>query len=580
MPHGAGRAASGSGRRQSRTNEKAAMTQPSHTDDSSPATGMTYALGQYTPAVEAALAEMSDQRVMARIWDHDHTVWGPTPGEITNRLGWLDSPQEMVGKAGELEALAAEVRAAGYTQVLLLGMGGSSLAPEVLSKVFGGGSLQVLDSTDPGAVLAHANRLDPARTLFIVATKSGGTVETLSFFRFFYSWSAAALGAAAAGEHFVAITDLGSALEEMAGRYQFRATFCNDPNIGGRNSVLSYFGLVPAALIGVDLPRLLERALGMRSRCGADVPPAENPAAQLGTIMGELARAGRDKLTLVPSPTIASFAYWVEQLVAESTGKDGVGILPIEGEKLGPPAVYSEDRLFVQLELEGEDAQGTALRALQEAGHPVVRLRLRDRHDLGEQFFLWELATAVASHRLGVNSFNQPNVEAAKRLARQMAAEYRETGNLPSVESAPLTAEALRAFLASARPGDYIALQAYVQPTSETDAALLALRTALRDRYKLATTVGYGPRFLHSTGQLHKGDAGKGLFIQFTADDGQDAAIPDEAGAADSSMTFGVVKAAQALGDRQALLEAGRRVIRFHLGSEVVAGLERLGEGL
>lgn len=556
------------------------MTQPSHTDDSSAATRMTHALGQYTPAVETALAEMSDQRIMDRIWSHDHTLWGPEPEGIADRLGWLDSPQEMVNKVGELEALAAAVHAAGYTQVLLLGMGGSSLAPEVLSKVFGDGSLQVLDSTDPGAVLAHANRLDRARTLFIVATKSGGTVETLSFFRFFYNWSAAPKAAAAAGGHFVAITDPGSALEEMAGRYQFRATFCSDPNIGGRNSVLSYFGLVPAALIGVDLPRLLERALGMRSRCGPDVPPAENPAAQLGAIMGDLARGGRDKLTLVPSPTIASFAYWVEQLVAESTGKDGVGILPIEGEPLGRPAVYSEDRLFVQLELEGEDAQGAALRALQEAGHPVVRLRLRDRHDLGEQFFLWELATAVTSHRLGVNSFNQPNVEAAKRLARQMAAEYRETGNLPSVESAPLTAETLRAFLASARPGDYIALQAYVQPTSETDAALLALRTALRDRFKLATTVGYGPRFLHSTGQLHKGDAGKGLFVQFTADDAQDVAIPDQAGAADSSMTFGALKAAQALGDRQALLEAGRRVIRFHLGSEVAAGLERLGEGL
>jgi len=546
---------------------------------------LTANLGAYRPVVEAALAEMTENQIMARIWAHDHTVWRPEPAEITNRLGWLHSPTEMVEKVGELETFVAQARAAGYTQVLLLGMGGSSLAPEVFGKVFVGRfsksphlNLAVLDSTDPGAVLAHANRLDPARTLFIVATKSGGTVETLSFFKYFYNWTAATVGANQAGEHFVAITAPGSKLEAMAGRYRFRATFLNNPAIGGRNSVLSYFGLLPAALVSVDLSRLLARALAMADQCAGAVAVPRNPAARLGVILGELAKAGRDKVTLIPSPQIASLGYWVEQLVAESTGKDGMGILPIEGEPVGPPAVYANDRFFVYLQLAGDETHNAAIRALQDAGHPVVQLVLRDRYDLGEQFFLWELATAVASHRLGVNSFNQPNVEAAKRLAHRMVVEYKKNGALPTVESAPLTAEALDTFLAQARPGDYIALQAYVQPTAEIDAALLALRTCLRDRLKLATTVGYGPRFLHSTGQLHKGDAGNGLFVQFTADDPQDVPIPDNAGAPESTMTFGVLKTAQALGDRRALLDAGRRVIRFHLGTDVDGNIKRLTE--
>ncbi len=533
------------------------------------------------PAVDAALSQMRAKRIVERIWAHDHTVWKPQPDEIANRLGWLHLPETMPAEVARLEAFAREIRAAGYTQALLLGMGGSSLAPELFSKTVGWVAnppyLAVLDSTDPGAVLSHAARLDPAHTLFIVSTKSGGTVETFSFFKFFYNWVADVLGADKAGERFIAITDPGSDLAEIAERYRFRTTFLNDPNIGGRFSALAHFGLVPAALVGIDLHLLLERAREMAAECAkAD----ENPGLILGAILDVMAQVGRDKVTFAISPAIASFGDWVEQLIAESTGKEGKGILPVVGEPLGAPEVYGDDRLFVHLKVADDETHDAALQALEAAGHPVVRLALRDPYDLGGQFFLWEFATAVAGHLLGINPFDQPNVESAKALARQMVAEYREKGTLPAIESAPLTAEALDGFLAQGRPGDYIALQAYLQPAPETEAALAPLRLRIRDRYRLATTVGYGPRFLHSTGQLHKGDRGNGLFIQFTADDAQDVPIPDEAGAPASSITFGVLKAAQALGDRQALLDAGRRVIRFHLGDDVVKGLNPLTEGM
>jgi transaldolase/glucose-6-phosphate isomerase len=540
-------------------------------------------LGDYQAVVDTALAEMGASGVIARIWKHDHTVWKPEPTEITNRLGWLRIAEAMVENVPRMEALAAEVREAGYTHVLLLGMGGSSLAPELFSKVFAqanGLSLAVLDSTDPGAVLAQTERLDPGSTLFVVATKSGGTAETLSFFKFFYNRVAGALGAGKAGEHFVAITDPGSKLVDIAERYGFRACFLNDPNIGGRFSALSYFGLLPAALAGVDVRRLLDRAMAMVRACGPDVPLGDNPGAWLGAILGELAKSGRDKVTFAISPAVASFGDWVEQLVAESTGKEGVGILPVVGEPLGAAGVYGSDRLFVHIRLEGDTTYDADLAALNASGYPVVRFDLHDVYDLGGQFFLWEFATAVAGYRLGINPFDQPNVESAKVQARKMIAAYKEKGALPSVESAPLAAEAQDGFLAQARPGDYVSLQAYVQPTDETDAALAALRLKLRDRLHLATTVGYGPRFLHSTGQLHKGDGGNGLFVQFTHDPPQDAAIPDEAGGQESAMTFGVLIAAQSLGDRQALLDNERRVIRFHLGDDVVGGLKKLSEAL
>ncbi len=541
-------------------------------------------LGPYQTAVDNALNDINRQHIVKRIWAHDHTVWKRDPTEIANRLGWLHIADAMMDDLHRLESLTKALCSDGYTRALLLGMGGSSLAPAVFRKTFGVADgyldLAILDSTDPGFVLAHAEGLDVSRTLFIVATKSGTTVETLSLFKFFYNRVSEELGMGQTGEHFVAITDPGSPLADVASSLNFRATFLNDPNIGGRYSALSYFGLVPAALGGVDVALLLDRAVTGLSSCEACVKAEDNPGAWLGAAMGVLARAGRDKLTLVASPAIASFGTWVEQLIAESTGKEDRGILPVVGEPLGSPEMYGDDRLFVHLRVKDDSSHDDGLAALERVGHPVIRLHLHDRHDLGGQFFIWEMATAVAGHLMGINPFDQPNVEAAKILARKMVAQYAETGELPSGSFAPVTAEVLNDFLAQGRRGDYVALQAYVRPTEATDATLQELRTRLRDRLRLATTVGYGPRFLHSTGQLHKGDAGRGLFIQFTADDERDVAIPEEAGSPSSSITFGALKAAQALGDQQALLDIGRRVIRLHLGANVVGELNRLVKAL
>lgn len=537
-------------------------------------------LGLYAGRVETAQKEMAGEKVMERLWARDYTLWKPAPIGISNRLGWLDAPDTMREHCPRLEELVGELRSAGYSSALLLGMGGSSLAPEVFRKTFGVRpgylDLAVLDSSDPGAVLAQAEALDPAKTLFVVSTKSGDTVETLSLFKFFYNRVAAAVGPASAGAHFIAITDPGSSLVDLSQRLHFRAIVFNDPNIGGRYSALSNFGLLPATLVGADVPRLLDRAQTLAAGCAACTREADNPGAWLGAILAELMKAGRDKATFVLSPAVASFGDWAEQLIAESTGKEKVGILPVVGEPLGRAEVYGADRLFVHVQMRGDEDDEEALRALEAAGHPVVRLQLHDTYDLGRQFLLWEIAVAVAGHRLGINPFDQPNVEAAKVLARRVVADYRESGRLAAGEAAPPDPAVLAKFLSGGRAGDYIALQAYVQPTPLTDAALQTLRVALRDRYRLATTVGYGPRFLHSTGQLHKGDAGRGLFVQITADDRRDAPIPDEAGAPQSSITFGVLKAAQALGDGQALLDAGRRVLRIHAGQDVVAALNHL----
>ena len=561
-------------------------------------------LGEYQERVDMALRELRRERVLARIWEHDYTVWDTKPDEITNRLGWLHSPEQMQAAIIRLKALAEELIGEGYTHTLLLGMGGSSLAPEMFRKAFGIGEgyldLAILDSTDARAVSSWADRLDPARTLFIVSTKSGGTVETFSFFKYFYNRVLASVGRQQAGRHFIAITDPGSKLAETAEEYGFRATFINDPNIGGRYSALSYFGLVPAALLGVNLDLLLDRAQTAACNCdGSNCPhQGDNLGGKLGAILGVLAKDGRDKLTLVTSPAVASFADWVEQLITESTGKDGKGIVPVVGASLGSPGVYEDDRLFVYLRLKSDTTHDEAVQDLELAGHPLVTIELNDVYDLGAQFFLWEMATAVAGHRLGIHPFNQPDVEAAKILARQMVAAYQSQGALP--ETAPdfqdgkvsiyydradlppanTPAESLRSFLQVAQAGSYVAIQAYIQPTTEMDRLLAQLRTKIRDTTRLATTVGYGPRFLHSTGQLHKGDAGKGLFIQFTSEPVQDVAIPDVGGAQASSISFGVLILAQALGDRQALLEKGRRVIRFHLDQDGQAGLKQLLEQL
>lgn len=561
-------------------------------------------LGPYEAAVNATLVSMAKEHIMARIWACDHTVWKPEPAEISNRLGWLHIAEAIEEDVPRLATFANAVRAEGFTHVLLLGMGGSSLAPEVLRKTFGVKAgypdLAVLDSTDPDAILAQAKDLDLKRTLFVVSTKSGETAETISLFKFFCDQVLQTVGEKEASRHFVAITDPGTELADLAAEYRFRDRFLNDPNIGGRYSALSYVGLVPAALIGLDIRLLLERARAGARSAGPDVAVGDNLAAWLGAILGTLALKGRDKLTLVISPSIVSFGDWVEQLVAESTGKESKGILPVVGEPMGSPSAYGEDRLFVHLCLDGEPVYDEAIQTLASAGHPVVTLHLRDRYDLGEQFFLWEMATAVAGHLLGINPFDQPDVEAAKSLAREMIAAYLGKGTLPGEKPnlemegiaiyiydtfrAETLREALEAFLAQANlsiPGrSYIALQAYIQPTRASDAALLRLRTCLRERYRLATTVGYGPRFLHSTGQLHKGDGGHGLFIQFTGDASRDVSIPEKAGQPSASITFGILKAAQAQGDLQALLRRRRRVIRFHLGKDVVGALERIAKAL
>jgi glucose-6-phosphate isomerase len=537
-------------------------------------------LGPLHATVEAALADLARHDIVSRIWEGDHTVWTSAPDEITNRLGWLTIIPPMREALPTIQGVVDDVRAEGYTHVLWMGMGGSSLAPDVFSRVFepaeGYLDLAVLDSTDPAAVGRHAKTLDLARTLFVVATKSGTTAETRSFFKFFYNRCVAEMGAEAAGRHFVAVTDPGSKLAALGAELGFRHLFLNDPNIGGRFSVLSHFGLVAAALLGVDVGRLLDRAEAMATACGPDQAPVDNPGAWLGAVLGEAAQAGRDKVTFVASPSIASFGDWVEQLIAESTGKSGTGILPVVGAPVGAPGVYGDDRLFVYLYLVGEALYDPEVLALMEAGHPVVRLPLDDRYDLGAQFFLWEFATAVAGQRLGIQPFNQPNVEAAKRLAREMIAAYEEAGELPEGAAAPLDPAALRDILAQRQPGDYIAVQAFVPPSPAVDAALLALRLALRGRTGLAVTTGYGPRFLHSTGQLHKGDGGNGLFIQLTSDPVQDLPIPDAPGDEASAISFGVLKQAQALGDYRALEEADRRRVRFHLGTDVVGGIAKL----
>jgi len=564
-------------------------------------------LGEFHSTVENALMQIRDHKIMNRIWAHDYTVWKDDPADISNRLGWLHSPDVMKDAIPEISALVEEVRTAGYTHALLLGMGGSSLAPEMFRFTFGVKEgyldLAVLDSTDPGAVLEYANGLDLAKSLFIVSTKSGGTVETTSFMKYFYNRVSDVVGPEKTGAHFIAITDPGSGLEAKAKELNFRKAFLNDPNIGGRYSALSFFGLVPAALIGMDIDSLLENAAIMACNSeGCNCPIAgDNAGAWLGAVIGGLAKAGRDKLTLIASPAISHFGAWVEQLIAESTGKEGKGILPVDGESLAAPATYAKDRLFVHMRLENDSTHDAKLKELSDAGHPVVQINLRDLYDLGGECFRWEMATIVAGHLLGINPFDQPNVESAKVLARQMVLAYQREGSLPELTpsletdgilvyasfSASNLEEAFNTFLAQANPGDnessgrsYLTVQAYVKPSEDTYAVLKELRTEFQLKNRMATTLGYGPRFLHSTGQLHKGDGGHGLFIQITADMPEDCPIPDHAGGEESSISFGTLKMAQALGDRQALIDEGRHVIRFHIGRNVVSGLRQLAKVL
>ncbi|MEJ2013496.1 MAG: hypothetical protein P8X64_14890 [Anaerolineales bacterium] len=558
-------------------------------------------VGDYEQVVRQALQEFEVENLLARIQDHDHTLWKPDPKEITNRLGWIDLPRNMQDELSRLHALADQVRQAGFTHAVLLGMGGSSLAPDVFMRTFGAkaGYLQltVLDSTHPDEIREVLDSIPLEHTLFIVSTKSGKTVETLSLFRTMYNRVLALDLSDQPGSHFIGVTDPDSPLEKLADEYGFRELFLNDPNIGGRYSALSFFGLVPAALIGADINELLNRANLAAVACDPALGVAGNPAASLGALMGELALTGRDKLTFVLDPELESFADWLEQLLAESTGKEGKGILPVAGEALLPPDRYRQDRLFTWIHARGSSHAASGIEALRSSGQPIVEMYFDDREDLGGLMFIWELATAIAGERLGINPFNQPNVEAAKVRAREMVAAYEKEGKLPhedpiaeydgikifaddesnnSIKGQASATDALRRFLEAAPDDAYIALQAYLQPDDETLAALQQLRTLLQRLTRRAVTLGIGPRFLHSTGQLHKGDAGHGMFVQFSDEKLEDLPIPEKAGSDKSEITFGVLIDAQVRGDFQALRDRGRRVLRLRLSQPVHEKLSQL----
>lgn len=513
-------------------------------------------LGPIADRVEKALAELDAQDVLARIRRPDHTVWSDDPAEITepNRLGWLDVVDEMARETQDLRDFAASVSSEGYTTAVLLGMGGSSLAPEVLHNSFGSApdrlGLHVLDATHPDQVLGLADTLDLEKTLFVVASKSGSTIETMSQFRYF--WDLIPQGA-----HFIAITDPGSGLQKLGEEHGFRRVFLNRPDIGGRYSALSYFGLVPAALIGVDLDALVGRGVEMSRACEA-TSAAQNAGAWFGAVMGEAALAGRDKLTLFLPYPIDSFGTWVEQLLAESTGKEGKGIIPIVGETPAPPETYGADRLFVVI------GESTDLPGLEAAGHPVVQLPFDSPEQLGAEFYRWEFATAIAGQRLHINPFDQPNVQSAKDATSRILDE--------GVTDAPPT-PSMAEVLAMARPGDYISVLAYIPRDHAMEQELQAFRLVLRDRYLLPTTLGFGPRYLHSTGQLHKGGPNSGIFILITDDANRDAPVPG------APYTFDTLRNAQALGDLQSLIAAGRRVAHVRLGGDRVYALQALARG-
>jgi transaldolase/glucose-6-phosphate isomerase len=545
----------------------------------------------------AALAEewRKDGNIR-RLWSGDAKLW--SGADEARWLGWLDIVELGLGDAARLRDFAAEVRAAGFKDVLLLGMGGSSLGPEVLGETFapkdGFPRLHVLDSTDPAQIRAVERRLDIARTLFIVSSKSGTTLEPNIFKQYFFARASEALGAVEAAKHFVAITDPGSALDKAAKSEGFRHVFHGVPAIGGRYSVLSHFGMVPAAAIGIDVGEFLGSANLMAHSCAASVPPAENPGVQLGLMLGAAQRRGRDKLTIIASEGIADFGAWLEQLIAESTGKTGRGIVPVDGEPLGPPAAYGDDRVFAHLHLAGDkDEQSVrALAALEAAGHPVVRIAVPDRVQLGQEFFRWEMATAVAGAVIGINPFDQPDVEAQKVKTRELTAAYEKTGKLPAEKPffdkdgialfagqrdeaalkphATSLAAALKAHFDRIGAGDYVALLAYIERSPAHVSALQRLRQRIRDKTGAATCLGFGPRFLHSTGQVYKGGPNKAVVLQITAADKADLAVPGQ------SYGFGIVKAAQARGDFDVLAERGRRALRVHIEGDLEKGLGAL----
>ena len=550
-------------------------------------------------AVAASLESWRHDGNVRRLWAGDARLWTGT--DEAKWIGWLNIAEEERERIGSFSSLAEDIRRQGFSHILLLGMGGSSLGPEVFADTFecqsGWPALLVLDSTDPAQIRTIESGIDPDRTLFIVSSKSGSTLEPNILKQYFFERVKRAVGADTAGSRFIAVTDPGSSLQKIAEHDRFRHIAFGIPSIGGRYSVLSDFGLVPAAAMGLDIGRLLGATEMMVRSCGADVPAADNPGVVLGTVLGVLGKSGCDKVTIIASPGIADFGAWLEQLLAESTGKQGKGLIPVDAEPLGTPDVYGTDRLFVYMRLSSEAnaKQDDAVAAIEEAGHPVVRIAVTDRYHIGQEFFRWEFATAVAGSILGINPFNQPDVEVSKVKTRELTTAYEGSGQLPPetalLEEAGLTLfadeknskafgkagtllEYLTAHFARIRAGDYCALLAYVERNQHHQDALQDIRVLIRDRKRVATCLGFGPRFLHSTGQAYKGGPNTGVFLQITCDDPADLQVPGQ------KYTFGLVKAAEARGDFEVLAERDRRVLRVHLGAHVAAGLTILKEAV
>ena len=564
----------------------------------------TYALPvNLATAVETSLEDWRENGKVRRLWARDASLW--TNRDESNWLGWMGITDDQLAHLGHLHSIAQEVQRAGFSHALLLGMGGSSLCPEVMRMTFGTVAgfpeLHVLDSTDPAQVKTFENKVDLANTIFIVSSKSGGTLEPNIFKAYFFERVKEVVGTEEAGSRFIAITDPGSKMQQVAEDDGFRHIFFGWPSIGGRYSALSDFGMVPAAIMGVDVPRFLDQAEYMVHSCTASVPPSDNPGVVLGTIMGVLANHGRDKVTLITSPGIWDFGAWLEQLLAESTGKEGKGLIPVDQEPLGSPEVYGDDRLFAYIRLEGaaDATQDAAVDALEAAGQPVVRIHLTEPHQISEEMVHWEVATAVAGSIIGINAFDQPDVEASKVATRKLTSEYEKSGALPpetpvledhgvklftDEKNATALAQAagndqtlggyLKAHLNRIGAGDYFCISAYVEMNETHQEPLQIMRQAVRDAKHVATCLGYGPRFLHSTGQAYKGGPNSGVFLQITCDDAVDVPVPGR------EYTFGVVKAAQARGDFEVLAERDRRALRVHLGPDVAAGLATLQQAI
>ncbi|HKV27343.1 MAG TPA: bifunctional transaldolase/phosoglucose isomerase [Candidatus Acidoferrales bacterium] len=560
----------------------------------------TYSLPQaLDQAVKQTTGEWTSGGKMRRLWAHDATLW--TGSDEAKWLGWLGVTEDQIVHADQLTDVAKEVKAEAFTHALLLGMGGSSLCPEVLSKTFGNApgfpELHVLDSTDPAQIKAIESQIEVKKTLFIVSSKSGSTLEPNIFKQYFFERARLASGAERAGKQFIAITDPGSKLQAVAENDKFRHIFYGVPSIGGRYSALSDFGLVPAAAMGIDIKKFLDRTEEMVQACASSVPANENPGAVLGAILGVLAKNGRDKVTLITSPGIRDLGAWLEQLLAESTGKQGKGLIPVDREEIGAPEVYGSDRVFAYVRLESapDAGQDAKVAVLEKAGHPVVRISLRDAYDLGQSFFRWEIATAVAGAIIGINAFNQPDVEASKIATKNLTEQYEKIGSLPPeqpffeekgvklfadernsaalnqiIGSGKSLVAYLRAHLGRLHAGDYFATLAFIPMNDEHEKSLQAMRHAVRDKKRVATCLGFGPRFLHSTGQAYKGGPNSGVFLQITCGDAVDLPVPGQ------KYTFGVVKAAQARGDFAVLAERNRRALRIHLGADVRAGLTAL----